>query len=217
MKLHDAPHAPNPFTVRLFIAERGGLALDVEAVDLNGLQNRSLAFRAINPAGTVPALELDDGQVLSDIVAICEYLDEVAGGESLIGATPEARALTRMWTRRVDLEIAQPLVSWWRGSDEAVDYYRGHRVPQAQGREENKQIAMRGLNVLDDHLDGRDFLAADRATLADVLLLGFMTTMAPVVPWLLPPGRRHVAAWFERMRARPAVARAQEQTARIEA
>jgi glutathione S-transferase len=217
MKLHDAPHAPNPFTVRLFIAERGGLALDVEAVDLDGLQNRSLAFRAINPAGTVPALELDDGQVLSDIVAICEYLDEVAGGESLIGATPEARALTRMWTRRVDLEIAQPLVSWWRGSDEAVDYYRGHRVPQTRGREENKQIAMRGLNVFNDHLEERSFIAADRATLADILLFGFMTTMAPVVPWLLPPGRRNAAAWFKRMKVRPAVSRAEERTARIEA
>jgi len=111
LKLHDAPYAPNPLTVRLFIAERGGVALDVEAVDLIGLENRSLAFRAINPAGTVPALALDDGRVLSDIVAICEYLDEVASGESLIGTTPEARALTRMWTRRGDLEVAQPFVA----------------------------------------------------------------------------------------------------------
>jgi len=76
---------------------------------------------------------------------------------------------------------------------------------------------MRGLNVLDDHLEGRSFIAADHATLADILLFGFMSTMAPVVPWLLPPGRRNVAAWFERMKARPAVSRAQEQTARIEA
>lgn len=62
MKRHDAPYAPNPFMVRLFIAERGGVALDVEAVDPGALENRGLAFRAINPSGTVPALALDDGQ-----------------------------------------------------------------------------------------------------------------------------------------------------------
>lgn len=154
---------------------------------------------------------------MNDILAICEHVDEVVCGESLIGATPEERALTRMWTRRVDLEIAQPFVSWYRGSDDSIDFYRGHRVPQKQSREENKQIAMQGLNVLDDHLDERDFIVGDRATLADILLFGFMTTMAPVVPWLLPPGRRNVAAWFERTKARPASSRAQERVARIEA
>ena len=107
MKLYDTPYAPNPCTVRLFIAERGGPALKVEAVNLGALESRGLAHRAINPSGTVPALVSDDERVVSDILSICEYVDEIARG----GATPEARVLTRIWPRRVDGEIAPPVVA----------------------------------------------------------------------------------------------------------
>jgi glutathione S-transferase len=216
MKLYDAPYAPNPFTVRLFIAERGGITLDVELVDLGNLENRSPTFRAINPFGTVPALLLDDGSVLSDIIAICEYVDEVAiGGRSLIGLTPDERAHTRMWTRRVDHEIAQPVANWWRGSDEAIEFYRGHRVPQSGGRLENKLSAMQGLNLIDDTLQDLDFLGGSMPAMADILLFAFISGMQIVTPWLLPPGRRNVAAWFERMEERPAVTMARQVLPRI--
>lgn len=216
MKLFDGGLAPNPYTVRLFIAERGGLNLDVEKVDLLDLQNRREPYLSVNPRGEVPALVLDDGRVLTEITAICEYLDEVASGPSLIGATPEERALTRMWTRRLDGEIAQRFIDWWRGSEEAVAFYRGNRVPTTGGRSESRLIADQGLNRLDADLEGRAFLFGDRPGLADVLLFAFMVTMKDVVPWLNPPGRHNVAAWFERMAARPAATRAQAQVARIE-
>lgn len=215
MKLYDGGLAPNPYTVRLFIAERGGLALDVEQVDLLDLQNRREPYLSVNPRGEVPALVLDDGRVLTEITAICEYLDEIASGTSLIGTTIEERALTRMWTRRVDGEIAQRFIDWWRGSDDAVAFYHGHRVPTTLGRPESRLIADQGLNRLDLDLQGRTFLFGDRPGLADVLLFAFMITMGGVVPWLNPPGRRNVAAWFERMAARPAVAQAQAKVALI--
>lgn len=218
MKLYDAPGAPNPFTVRLFIAERGGLDLAVEAVDLANLANRDPAYCAINPFGTVPALVLDNGTVISDILAVCHYLDEVAvGGTPLCGTTPERRALCNMWTRRVDLDIAQPFVSWWRGGEDAINFYRGNRVPESGGRPENRQIAMQGLNQLDRHLHGRAFILGEAPALPDILLFGYMHTMQTLVPWLLPPGRRNVAEWFERMGKRPSVEAAGKSVERINA
>lgn len=75
MQLYDAPASPNPFTVRLFIVERGGLTLDVEIGRSREPRDPRACGRAINPFGTVPALLLDSGEVFSDIVAVCEYLD----------------------------------------------------------------------------------------------------------------------------------------------
>jgi glutathione S-transferase len=214
-KLYDAPYAPNPLTVRLFIAERHGLTLDVEDVDLAQLSNRELAFRTINPFGTIPALVLDEGDVISDIVAVCEYLDEVAtAGETLIGRTSAERALTRMWTRRVDKDIAQRIVSWWRGSEDAILFYKGHRVPEVGGRADNQKIAEQHLDMLDSHLasNGTTYILGERPLLPDILLFSFISAMSIVVPWLMSPDRQHVTAWYGRMAGRPSVQDAHQRT-----
>lgn len=169
----DAP-GPNPFTVRLFARERGGLRFEARTVALSTLENRAREFReTVNPRGEVPALRLDDGRVLTEITAICEYFDEVAqGGCSLVGNRPEERAFVRSWTRWADLEIAQAVVNWWRGSEDAENFYRGNRVVFRHGRFELRQVAERGLNALDDHLQDRLFICNDeRPMLADVLCL----------------------------------------------
>jgi glutathione S-transferase len=201
---------PNPYTVRLFAHERGGLSFQAETIDLANLANRGKLYRStVNPRGEVPALRLDDGRVVTEITAVCEYFDEMAaGGRSLIGETPEERATVRMWTRRVDMEIAQPMVAWWRGGADAEDFYRGNRTLSAAGQRDNRLIADRGLNQLDDDLIGLNFLCGDRPMLADILLYGFMGSMLALVPWLNPPSRRNVAAWFQRMADRPTSANA---------
>ena len=107
MKLYNSI-GPNPRMVRMFMAEKGFAVPKVE-VDLRGGENRREPYLQANPSGQLPALELDDGTVLAEITAICEYVDEVKKDTpSLIGDTPEERAKTRMWTRRIDLNIAEP-------------------------------------------------------------------------------------------------------------
>jgi glutathione S-transferase len=207
MILYDAnAPGPNPVTVRLFILERGGLEFDVETIDLANLANRRKAYRdTVNARGEVPALRLGDGEIITEITAICGYLDEVAaGGRRLDGATPQARARVRMWTRRAYLEICHPMVSWWRGTDAAENLYRGNRVLQPEAQRSHRLAAEVGLNHLDDDLEGRAFLCGDEISTADIVLYGFMGAMSFGVPWLNPPGRTNVAAWFERMAARPA-------------
>lgn len=207
MILYDtnAP-GPNPVTVRLFILERGGLDLDVVTVDLANLENRRRAYReSVNARGETPALRLDSGQVITEITAICSYLDEVSKcGRSLFGATPEERAITNMWTRRVYLEICHPFVTWWRGSEDASNFYRGNRIPPVGAMPHNKLEAQRGLNQLDDDLEGRKFISGDQISMADIILYAFMATMGPAIPWLNPPGRNNVAAWLARMGSREA-------------
>lgn len=196
----DAP-GPNPVTVRLFALERGGLSFDVKIVSLSKLENRSADFRAnINPRGEVPALKLDDGRVLTEITAICEYLDEVAtGGTSLIGDSPEDRAITRMWTRRADFEICQPLVAWWRGGSDAQAFYQGHRIlgPDAQGY--HRRLAEDGLDRFDAELADKRYLCGERYSLADILLFAFYATMGATAPWAASDNRPNFAAWLARM------------------
>ena len=115
MKLYNSV-GPNPRMVRMFMAEKGFDVPKVE-VDLRGGENRREPYLKVNPAGQCPALELDDGTVLAEITAICEYVDEKKKDTpSLIGDTPEERAKTRMWTRRIDLNIAEPALNGFRFS-----------------------------------------------------------------------------------------------------
>ena len=117
MKMYNSI-GPNPRMVRMFMAEKG-VTVDKVEVDLRGGENRREPYATkVNPAGQCPALELDDGTVIAEITAICEYLDEIKKDTpSLIGDTPAERATTRMWTRRIDLNIVEPAANGFRFSD----------------------------------------------------------------------------------------------------
>lgn len=194
---------PNPHVVRMFAAERG-IKLETEDIDLMAAENRQAAYLRKNPSGQSPCLELDDGSYISEITAICEYLDEVSDGESLIGRTPEERAETRMWTRRVDLNICEPLTNGFRFA-EGLPIFKDRIVTVPEAAEGLKKIAQDRLNWLDRQLEGKTFLCGDRLTLADVLLYCFLAFGANVGQ-PLNPGNENVQAWFERMAARPSAA-----------
>ena len=112
MKLYDSI-GPNPRIVRMFMAEKG-IDMPKQTVDLRGGENRQAEHLKRNPHGQMPTLELDDGSYLSEITAICEYLEEKNPKPAMIGSTPEERAECRMWTRRVDLNICEPLANGYR-------------------------------------------------------------------------------------------------------
>ena len=109
MKLYDSV-GPNPRIVRMFMAEKD-ISIPKQTVDLRAGENRQAEHLKRNPHGQLPTLELDDGSYLSEITAICEYLEEKKPAPALIGSTPEERAECRMWTRRVDLNICEPLAN----------------------------------------------------------------------------------------------------------
>ena len=194
---------PNPRVVKMFMQEKG-VTLPFVEVDLMAGENRQEPYLAKNPAGQSPALELDDGTVLAEITAICEYLDEKFPGGSLIGTTPEERAETRMWTRRVDLNICEPMANGFRFAEGLPLFQNRMRcLPEAAAG--LKAIAQDKRAWLDKLMNGRDFLAGKRLTMADILLFGFLDFGASVGQ-PINPELKNVSAWFERMKARPSAA-----------
>ena len=205
MKFYNS-RGPNPRMVRMFMAEKGIDNIPKVEVDLLGGENRREPYTTkVNPAGQCPALELDDGTVIAEITAICEYLDEIKKDTpSLIGDTPAERANTRMWTRRIDLNIVEPLASGFRFSDGLKMFQnRVHCIPQAA--DDLKAIAQEKLTWLDGLMAGKTFVCGDRLTLADILLFAFLDFGA-TVKQPLNGNNRNIAAWYARMKERPSAA-----------
>jgi len=202
MKFYNSM-GPNPHVVRMFAAERG-IKLDTEEVDLMGGENRQEPYLAKNPAGQLPCLQLDNGAYISEVTAICEYLDESDPGTSLIGSTPEERAETRMWTRRVDLNICEPLSNGFRFG-EGLGLFKDRITTLPDAAEGLKGIAQEKITWLDGLIAGRDFICGDRVSLADILLYCFLA-FGKSVGQPLAEGNKNILAWFERMSARESAA-----------
>ena len=200
MKLYNSI-GPNPRMVRMFMAEKG---FDVPRVDVDLLrgENRREPYLMANPSGQCPALELDDGTVLAEITAICEYVDEKKKDTpSLIGDTPEERARTRMWTRRIDLNICEPAANGFRFAEGLKMFKdRLHCIPQAA--DDLKKSAQLWLGKLDKLMEGKKFICGDRFTMADVLLFNWLDFFAGMGQ-PIDPALKNVVAWHARVGARP--------------
>ena len=203
MLMYDSV-GPNPRVVRIFAAERG-VELNRTKVDLRGGENRQTAYMAKNPSGQLPALELDNGMILAEITAICEYLDEIGPkGKSLIGATPEERAETRMWVRRIDLNILEPLANGFRFAEGLKLFEsRIRTIPHAAG--DFKTLAQEKLTWLNGLMDGREFVCGNRLPLADILLYVFLEFGASVGQ-PINPANTNLVRMVEAMKARPSAA-----------
>jgi glutathione S-transferase len=193
---------PNPKVVRMFIAERGITGIATQTVDLMAGENRQPPYLAKNPTGGLPALELDDGSVLTEITVICEYLDEITStGTSLIGTNAKHRGETRMWTRRIDLGIVEPMTAGFRYAEGLKMFTTRMRcIPQAA--DDLKAIAKEKLAWLDGQITGRQFICGDRLTLADIILFAFLQFGASVRQ-KLDETNTNLTAWYDRMATRP--------------
>ena len=194
---------PNPKVVRMFMAERG---VNVETVDIDLMagENRQPDYLTKNPSGTTPALQLDDGSFIAEITAICEYLDDKHGNTDLIGTTPEARAETRMWSRRIDLQIIENLTNGFRYS-EGLQLFQSrlHCIPQAA--DDLKSLTQERLTWLDGQMDGKQFVCGDRFTLADILLFCFLE-FGEQVGQPINTANKNISAWYAKVKQRPSAA-----------
>ena len=202
MKLYNSV-GPNPQVVRTFMAERG-ISVPLEDIDIMSGANRQADFLNVNPAGQLPALQLDDGSILTEITVICEYLDETHPGEPLMGKSPEERARIRSWTRWADLNVCEPLANGFRYSEGLPLFQDRMRcVPEAAPG--LKACAQDKLEWLDGQLAGRDFLAGESFSLADILLSSFLA-FGEQVGQPLNRDLKTLSAWYDRCRARDSAA-----------
>lgn len=194
---------PNPRVVRVFMSELG-LTIDQDTVDIMAGENRQAAYQALNPGAQLPALMLDDGAVVSEITAICEYLAEHAGGSSLIGDTMQERVETRMWVRRIDLGIVEPLANGFRSSEGAPMFKDRMRIiPHAA--DDLKALAQDKIQWLDGLIGDQDYICGDRFSLADIMLCVFLEFGAQVGQ-PINQNNANIVAWHHRVKDRPSFA-----------
>jgi glutathione S-transferase len=191
---------PNPQVVRTFAAEKG-IKLETETIDIMKGENRQAPYLQKNPAGGSPCLQLDNGMYLSEITAICEYLEDKFPAKPLIGSTPEEKAETRMWTRRVDLNICEPLANGFRYS-EGRPMFQSRMTTLPEAAEGLKRIAQEKITWMDGLIAGKEFICGNRLTLADILLYSFLS-FGTQVGQPLNENNKNIKAWYERMKARP--------------
>lgn len=150
--------------------------------------------------GTTPVLELDGGQRIAETTAICEYLEEYCPNPAMIGTSAEEKAETRMWWRRVDLLIVQPMTAGFRGA-EGYEMFM-NRVPCfPEVAERYKQTVQEGFAWLEQQVSGKRFICGDRVTVVDLLLLSFVE-FGQQVGQPLPDGCTSLQNWLETMRSR---------------
>ncbi len=199
MKLYNSV-GPNPHVVRMYAAECG-VGLELEEVDLMGGANRQEDYLKLNPSGQLPCLETEAGNLIAEVTAICEYIDEKADGVSLMGTTDEARANTRMWTRRIDLGICEPLANGFRYS-EGLPIFKDRMITIPAAAEGLKQIAREKMSWLNDQMDdGRPFIGGTVVSLADVVLYCFLN-FGKAIGQPYDVELSNLNAWFESMNAR---------------
>jgi len=191
---------PNPRLVRMFMLEKG-MDIPTEEIDIMGGENRRAPYTDVNPAGQMPSLTLDDGSNIAETIAICECLEELHPQPALIGSTPSERAQTRMWTRRIEYKVSNPLTDGFRYA-EGLPMFKDRIRTIPEAADGLKALAREGLQWLDGQLEGREFVAGDRFSLADIALYAFCD-FAPGVGQPLDPALKNLHGLLERIASRP--------------
>jgi glutathione S-transferase len=200
MLLYDAPNpAPNPRRVRIFLAEKG-LSVPTQSLSIPAGEHKSQAFTAKYPPGQLPALELDDGRVLGESVAICRYFEALNPDPPLFGSDALSIAETDMWLRRVEFWLMTPVGMVW-----AHTHPFTARVVKPQYKdygESNRPRAVEAMRRFDGRLAQTPFLAGEAFGMADIVLL---TTIdfAAFIGLAMPDDTPALGEWHKRVSARP--------------
>lgn len=200
MKLYNAPMpAPNPRRVRIFLAEKGA-SVPLADIAIMKREHKSPEHMARNSLGQVPTLELDDGTMISETVAICRYLESLYPEPPLFGRSALEQAQVDMWVRRIEFAVMTPVGMFWR---HAHPFTAAVVVPQYKDfGESNRAHYERALGWLDGELAGKDFLLGKDYAMADICLLSTVD-FADWIGLAVPDNLKNVKAWHARVSERP--------------
>ena len=206
--LYDCATAPSPRRARIFLAEKG-VAHATVAVDLRSGEQLGEAYRQINPQCTVPALRTEGGLVLADNPGIAAYLEAQFPEPPLLGTTPEEKAGIASWNWRMEFEGLLAIAEALRNSAPAM---ANRALPGAVNYPQIPELAQRGLVrveqfflLLNDRLAGRDFIATERFSVADITAV-VAVDFARVVKQKPGEQHPHLLRWRAAMAQRPSMA-----------
>jgi len=197
MKLHESP-SPNAKRVHVFMAEKG-INCERVTVDIRGGENLSAEYKAKNPAGRVPMLELDDGTYIGESVAICRYLEAMNPEPNLFGASPVEVALVEMWQRRAEFNFMMNVAMAFRN---ITGFFKDRETPVKEFGEVSAEVAKDFVPMFDEQLGKSEFLAGDKFSIADITFAvawGF----AGQVKVVELPAAPNVERWLKEVTSRP--------------
>jgi glutathione S-transferase len=201
MLLYSNSWAPNPKRVLIYLSEKN-ITVPAREIDMRQNEHKREEYSAINPLQEVPALELDDGTIITESIAICRYFEELHPDPPLFGRGAQEKALIEMWQRRIELQLYAAISAVFRHLHPAMAASE-HQIP-AWG-EANKIRVHAFLDLLDAHLARNRFVAGEQFSIADITGYVAMQFMRPAkLPW--PDHIRHVTRWHGEVASRPAMA-----------
>ncbi len=205
MKFYDCHTAPSPRRVRIFLAEKG-LDIDTVQVDLGKGEQFVAEFRAVNPDCVVPVLQLDDGTCISEVSAICQYIDDLHPEPPLLGTSPVQRALVSMWNGKVEQLGLLAMMDAFRNSAKGL---AGRALPGPEAYDQIPELAARGrkrvvhfFGRLNDQLATNTFLAGDAFSMADISAM-VLVDFAGWVKIAIPDEATHLERWYTEVAKRP--------------
>jgi glutathione S-transferase len=199
VKILETRTAPNPRRVRIFLAEKG-IEVPYEQLDLMKGELKTPDFTRMNPLQRVPVLILDDGTAIAETMAICRYFDELQPQPALFGTGPRERALVEMWARRMELNLLLCVAQAFRHLHPAMAQLE---VPQvAAWGEANKPRVLEVLQIMDEELASRPYIAGELFSVADITALVAVDFMRPA-RIQRPAELRNVERWHQAVSARP--------------
>ena len=198
MRLYDSVYAPNARRVRWFLAEKG-VEVERVAVDLAKQEHRAAPYQSVNPFELIPALELDDGTILAESIAICRYIEELHPTPALFGTTPLERAQVEMWQRLAEMQLLYPIAQTYRHTHPAAAALETPQV--AAWAESSRAKAMRALKRFDVALTGHRFLAGETFTVADITAAIALDFTRPARIGI-PEELAHLKRWREEVGSR---------------
>jgi glutathione S-transferase len=209
LKLYQSNGSPNSRRIRIFLAEKG-IKLSMVPVDLGAKEQRSEAYRAVNPRQVVPTLVLGDGTSIGEVPAIMRYLEEAYPETPLLGSNAKGKALVIMWERRVELE---GFASVMEGVRNAVPGLKGRAIAGPHDYDQIPALVDRSKQRVKDFyadfnslLEHRPFIAGDQFSAADITALVTVDFATKALDMPIPEGCEAFKRWYTKVAARPSMA-----------